>query len=228
MVNLNTTFKKVEDKEKKIECLQRIDDNVSKTLQIIRELYAVEDKKASAELVAILDNLLSSDDWETSLLLRATKKHLTALKDEAKQIATKLNGNAELKVRQEVNATLKEGHLKIYISLYQAKGSSIKVWHKMLKSLANYSMSRPVYANEEHVREVIRSKPDMQRHAYAIVAIANDNIINLGKKPVDSFNHELLMLKEGTVQLQNIIEFVHANEKHYVFKNDELILVTRG
>jgi len=168
---------------------------------------------------------LQDDDWESSLLLRTTKKHLVALRDEAKQIVDKLSGGTDLKANFQVSSSLKKDHIKIYISLYQSEGSNIKAWQRMLKSLANYSISRPVYNDEEQVREIIRSKPERQRHAYAIVAIPQDGIIHLEKPTVDKFNHELLTLKEGAVQLQNIIEFVHANEKRYVFRDDKLILL---
>jgi intracellular multiplication protein IcmQ len=219
------TTNNVENKQQKIESLQRIDNNITETLEGIRALYAIEDKKASIELIKILDNLLDSNDWESSLLLRTTKKHLGALREEAKQIADKLNDNVEVKLANQVKTALKPDQIKIYISLYQAEGANLQAWQKMLKSLANYSITRPVYENEEHVREVIRTKPDMQRHAYAVVAISKNSIIHLEKPSVDQFSHELLSLKEGAVQLQNIIEFVHANEKRYVFRNDTLVLI---
>jgi intracellular multiplication protein IcmQ len=219
------TTNNMENKQQKIESLQRIDNNITETLEGIRALYAIEDKKASIELIKILDNLLDSNDWESSLLLRTTKKHLGALREEAKQIADKLNDNVEVKLANQVKTALKPDQIKIYISLYQAEGANLQAWQKMLKSLANYSITRPVYENEEHVREVIRTKPDMQRHAYAVVAISKNSIIHLEKPSVDQFSHELLSLKEGAVQLQNIIEFVHANEKRYVFRNDTLVLI---
>lgn len=219
------TTNNVENKEQKIESLQRIDNNITETLQGIRTLYAVDDKKASTELVTVLDNLLDSNDWESSLLLRTTKKHLGALREEAKQIADKLNDNVDAKLDQQVKTALKPDHIKIYISIYQAEGANLQAWQKMLKSLANYSITRPVYENEEHVREVIRAKPDMQRHAYVVVAIFQNSIIHLEKPSVNQFGHELLALKEGAVQLQNIIEFVHANAKRYVFRNNTLVLI---
>ncbi len=219
------TTNNVENKEQKIESLQRIDNNITETLQGVRTLYAVDDKKASTELVTILDELLDSNDWDTSLLLRTTKKHLVALREEAKQIADKLNDNVDAKLDQQVKTALKPDYIKIYISIYQAEGANLQAWQKMLKALANYSITRPVYENEERVREVIRAKPDMQRHAYAVVAIPQNSIIHLEKPSLDQFSHELLALKEGAVQLQNIIEFVHANAKRYVFRNDTLVLI---
>ncbi|GAG15177.1 unnamed protein product, partial [marine sediment metagenome] len=116
------------------------------------------------------------------------------------------------------------GYIKVYISLYQAQGSNLAIWQNMLKSLAQYSVTRPVYADEAHIRELVRSKPDPDKQAYAVVAIKEDDIMHLTKPAVDQFGHELLTLKEGAVQLDNIIEFVHANQKHYLFRNNILIL----
>lgn len=225
MANEQTTFSKSENKEEKINRLKRVDENIVKTLENVRALYAVDDLEATSKLVSLLDELLKDDDWESSLLLRTTKKHLVALRDEAKQIVDKLSGGADLEANLQVSSSLEKDHIKIYISLYQSEGSNIKAWQRMLKSLANYSISRPVYNDEEQVREMIRSKPEIQRHAYAIVAIPQNGIIHLEKPTVDKFNHELLTLKEGAVQLKNIIEFVHANEKRYVFRDDKLILL---
>lgn len=226
MLNSRTIFDTDANKvkEEKIKCLQNIDENITKTLQGIRTLYGIDELEGSCKLISILDELLNNNDWESSLLLRTAKKHLNALKDEAKQITDSFKISEQ---HEDVVSSLKEGHIKVYISLYQTEGTKLKIWHDMLKSLSEHSVSRPVYKDEEQVRTAIRSKPDMQRHAYVVVAIPENGIIHFEKPAVDRLGQELLTLKDGVIETRNIIEFVHANEKRYKFRNDMLVLDTR-
>ncbi|MCK4608483.1 MAG: Dot/Icm secretion system protein IcmQ [Gammaproteobacteria bacterium] len=212
-------------KAQKIKLLQEIDNDVVKALSETKTLYKLEEKEASVKLVALLDDLLSKEDWESSLLLKAAKKRIEALLEEAKQVATELNGTLIATTHEPTKFELKENQVKVYISLYQTEGASIKSWQNMLRSLGRYSMTRPVYEDEAHVREVVRSKPDALRHAYAVVAVEKTAIIDRERTPVDKFGHHLLTLKENTVKLSNIIEFVHANSKRYVFQQDRLVLI---
>lgn len=214
-----------ESREQKMKRLQDINNEIKKTLQEAKILYDVKDSEAAIRLVNILDDLLKNKEWEATLLLRATKKRLLNLRDEAQQIANDLNTSSTSKEASQITAPIKEGYIKVYIALYQTQGSNLKIWYDMLKSLAKYSITRPVYDNEEYVRELIRSKPDMQRHGYAVVTAKKSGIIESGKVHLDQFNHKLLTLQEGAVTLENIIEFVHANEKRYIIRGDTLILL---
>lgn len=214
-----------ETREQKMKRLQDINNEIKKTLQDAKILYNVTDSEAAVKLINILDDLLKNKEWESTLLLRTAKKRLQALRDEAQQIANELNPSFSSKEPAQITEVIKEGYVKVYISLYQTQGSNLKIWHNMLKSLAKYSITRPVYDNEEYVRELIRSKPDMQRHGYAAVTVKKSGIIGSEKVNLDQFNHKLLTLKEGAVTLENIIEFVHANEKRYIIRGDTLILL---
>jgi intracellular multiplication protein IcmQ len=212
-------------KEQKMQRLQDINNDIKNTLQDAKVLYTAEDNEASVKLVNILDDLLGNKEWDSTLLLRTAKKRLNGLREEAQQIANELNETNSPKIPEQITTTIKEGHKKIYISLYQTQGTNLKIWQNMLQSLAKYSITRPVYDDEEHIRELIRSKPEPQRHAYAVVTIKKDGIIDTGNISLDKFSHKLLTLKEGAVQLENIIEFVHANDKRYIFLRNLLVLL---
>lgn len=214
-----------ETREQKMKRLQDINNEIKKTLQEAKILYDLKDSEAAVRLVNILDDLLKNKEWEATLLLRTAKKRLLNLREEAQQIVNDLNVISTPKEPSQVIAPIKEGYIKVYIALYQTQGSNLKIWHDMLKSLAKYSITRPVYDNEEYVRELIRSKPDVQRHGYAVVAVKENGIIESGKVHLDQFNHKLLTLQERAVTLENIIEFVHANEKRYIIRGDTLILL---
>jgi hypothetical protein len=84
-------------------------------------------------------------------------------------------------------------------------------------------VSRPTYREEGHVQELIRSKKDTERYGYAIIHIPEDGIYNIKQASKDVFGHDMLMLKEGIIKLNNIEGFVHANKKRYKFFDGELI-----
>ena len=54
---------------------------------------------------------------------------------------------------------------------------------------------------------------------YVVVAVKENAIIKSTPQSVDRFGHELVMLKEHSIQAENILEFVHANKKHYSYQN---------
>ncbi len=181
---------------------------------------SAKEREISRKLVKILDKLLSKGDWGSSPLLRTTKKKFQNYKDEAESLA------AEPEVAEEalVNHRVPEGYRKVFISLYQSEGRNLQLWQNMLKSLARFSISRPVYDNEDYVQEVIRSKPEPVRHAYAVVVVREDDIIQNGRVKTDPLGHELIVLRERAVELRNILEFVHANKKHYHYIRGVLTL----
>jgi Dot/Icm secretion system protein IcmQ len=174
----------------------------------------------SLKLVGILDKLLTTGDWETSLFLRKAKERLSELRDEAKNLVEQQNTDRKAGAKKE---SLAAGIIKVYISLYQVDGTNLQAWLQTLKNLTLYNVTRPTYLSEQHVRELISSKVDMQRHAYVEVLVHESDIIPMESVPVDTLGHELLILKEGVIQLQNIVAFIHANKKRYALKDSNLV-----
>jgi intracellular multiplication protein IcmQ len=176
----------------------------------------------SLRLVEILDKLLSTGSWESSLFLKNANKRLQDLRSQAQQLVDAHNKD-EMRSAAQKARELEPGIIKIYISLYQTEGADLQRWLHSLKALAIYNVSRPTYRNEHNVRETIASKAEMQRHGYAVVLIHESDVIPIDPVPVDTLGHELLILKEGAIQLSNIIGFVHANRKKYLFQNNQLV-----
>lgn len=174
----------------------------------------------SKKLVDSISKLLQTGDWEESLFLRTMKKRLEAVKEEAQQL-TNTPGNASKIIEQTV---LSPDQVKVYISLYQFQGNNLSIWQNMLKALPKYSINRPIYNNEENARKFIRSKPDIHRHAYVIVAIKKDSIMPINSQLKDNFDSQLLTLKEDAIQTENILAFVHANKRIYALQNNVLTL----
>lgn len=175
------------------------------------------------KLISILDKLLSACDWESTLFLRTASKRFRALRDEAQQLLIETTGTA-LQAQSKLTEFEKAGHIKVFVSIYQAEGSNLQKWHSTLKALTTYSIGRPVYREEEHIKTAIRAKTDAQREAYVSVFVKEDEIINLptSHAATDKLGHELIGLKMGAVKAENIIEFVHC-QKRYHFSDTSLI-----
>jgi intracellular multiplication protein IcmQ len=181
--------------------------------------------KFSKQLITELDSLLNTGDWEKSLFLRAMAKRINNIREDTQDLVEELNDGDSNSIIENSNFDkTKEGYVKVYISLYQADGNNLQIWQIMLKSLAKYSINRPIYAKEEDVKAMIRSKADPIRHSYVVIMVTPDSIIKPESQQTDNLGHELLALKENSIETENIVSFVHANKKNYIFHDNKLIL----
>jgi len=176
--------------------------------------------EVAKKLAVLLDGLLATGDWQSSLFLRVASKRIQILLDEAKNLA-ELSNSEQLLTKKVKDSAY--GHVPVYISLYQVVGNNLQNWQYALRLLSEHNTSRPTYRNEQFVRELIDSKPDSERQGYAIVHIKEDDIYTFEEQPRDSLGHEMLVLKEGVIKLGNIVGFVHANKKRYAFVDNMLV-----
>lgn len=167
--------------------------------------------------------LLSKTGWDSTLLLRSTKKRIEALRDRAKALVEEPDDAS--RAAESFSTVPPEGYVTVYVSLYQSESRNINVWSSTIKALAEHSISRPVYAEETHVQELIRNKANPATEAYCAVHVKREDIVPpyQGKVAQDRFGHDLLSLKERAVRLENVVEFVHEG-KVYSCKKGQLIL----
>lgn len=178
---------------------------------------------ANEKLIQILDELLSVGDWQASLFLKTAAKQFMELRLQAQQLLAEVQRVTSIQHQERAHAF--EDARVVYISVYQAEGHDLHKWHQTLKSLTDYSLSRPVYQEEEHIRAMIRAKEQVQREGYVQVLVQQQDIVALpsDKKSYDRFGNELLTLKAGVVKPEHIVEFVHG-EQRYQFQQDALVL----
>jgi Dot/Icm secretion system protein IcmQ len=186
----------------------------------IPELANAPEVEIGKKLVKILDDLLTTGNWNVSLFLQNASKKLRLIRDETQKLISKSNRSAQKEIEAEIASGDK---VKVYVSLYQVEGGSLANWQQTLRSLTDHNVSRPTYLNEQHVKELIRSKAFSDRHGYVVVQIKKSDIYQLEHNPVDTFGHEMLILKEDSINMENILEFIHANKKRYSFKDGKLI-----
>lgn len=178
------------------------------------------------KLIGILDSLLATGNWDSSLFLKASASRLRELKDEAERLTKIKNGMAGDKGAGAATRVVPPGYFQAYILLYQVEGANLQSWVRAIKGLVENPISRPAYKDEAFAQEFIRSKISMlERHGYVVVNIKNEDIYQVEEMPVDNFGHPLIALKENAVKIENILEFIHFNKKRYSFRSGELIYI---
>lgn len=176
------------------------------------------------KLVKLLDGLLSVGDWQSSSFLRLSLAKIESLRDKAEKICGR-GGEAQDVVSEAVvegKKEVPEGYRRVFVLLYQVEGGSLLNWFSVIKSLTEYSINRPVYEDENHLQEVIRSKVSgSESNGYVIVDVKEGDLFR-NPEQLDTFGHQLSTLKEKAVDMEHIVEFIHANRKRYVVREKGL------
>jgi intracellular multiplication protein IcmQ len=175
-----------------------------------------EELKANLVILKELDDLLASGPWERNLFFKGIGKKLKDARDRFVQELGLEKTETTSEIPQELPAA---DYQDIYISLYQAEGTDLKKWQVVVNSLAGYNVTRPVYRSEEDVKASINTKAFKQNDAYAVIRIRKDDIKKItDAAPKDRLGHELLVLRENAIKLENILRFVHMNDEYH-YKN---------
>ena len=177
----------------------------------------------SEQLRDILDTILAPGDWQSSLFLKAASTKLKVLREKSDELFKSGNVTAEVATSKDTSRkAAAPGYVQVFILLYQVDGANLQGWYRTIKTLTEYNVTRPVYKEEDHAKEFIRSKTaGIDRNGYAVVNVKDSNFTEVGQQ-MDQFNHPLFALKQAAVELQNVVEFVHGNKMRYAVRDNEL------
>lgn len=174
----------------------------------------MKDKLSTFQINAILKALndaIEEGPWEESNFLRAIGKNLREIRD---NFSNKINA-AEInqsKVIAELakRTALRSGMKEIFVALYSSDGTKLQSWERILINLPRQMISRPIYADEADVKAIIRTKENKNNEAYVSMYINQSDILQLppDKIPVDKLGKPLLTLKDRSLTLDNINQFV--------------------
>ncbi len=182
-----------------------------------------ENKDILKKLIKLIDELLNSDDWNKGIYLQTISGKIKELRQEANALVEEIAGSENVGA---VGAASKStGFINIFVSLYQADAKNLMMWARTLKRINEFSTSRPVYRNEDSIKQLIRARPDPTKEGYAIVHVKETDLIKpySGKQLADRFGNELLTIREGAIKSENISKFVHGVNV-YKYENGELTL----
>lgn len=124
----------------------------------------------------------------------------------------------------EQEAAIDPNKQAVFISVYCSDGSKIDAWQRVIFNLPKQYISRPIYLREQDAQKAVKAKSQFLNEGYVAVLVDKKNIFSSESdffNLQDKFGHELLTLKDRSVELSNIVFFWH-NSKQYTFKNGNL------
>jgi intracellular multiplication protein IcmQ len=176
-------------------------------------------------ILKALNDAIEKGPWEQSNFLRVLGKNLIEIRDGfLKQLGA--NSSAQLKAESHSanRMALRSNQQEVYVSIYSSYGSNMQSWEKIVANLPRQMISRPIYADEEEIKAILKTKENKQNEAYVAIYIYQTDILPLSpdKAPVDKLGKALLSLKDKTLNLENISRFVHLSGT-YQFSDGRLI-----
>lgn len=183
----------------------------------------IDYEKEAKKLLTALDDAIATGPWDKSVFLKAIGKKLREIRHDYK---TKLGLKTEQELEAERHAQQVTTHASrsnqqcVYISLYNADGTNMEKWEKLLLAIERQIITRPVYRVETEIRALIRSKQNKRNEAYISVWIDKDKVLEPQhtKKVTDKLGHELMSLKDGAIKMDNIESFYHESGQYEVQK----------
>ncbi|MGV3739866.1 MAG: Dot/Icm secretion system protein IcmQ [Gammaproteobacteria bacterium] len=174
-----------------------------------------------------LDEALLAGPWnETSFVVIVGKKLKLLRDDLAAKIARFEEKETSTPEYVAHRAHLSASHKLVYVSLYSVEGINISSWERIIANLQRQIVSRPIYAQEEDVQNIIKTKDKKINEAYVSLYVEQTDVleVNAEKIPLDKLGKPMLVLKDKAINLQNIEFFYHMTGK-YRYNRGHLIKV---
>lgn len=185
-----------------------------KLLNYVKSL--VETEAALREKYNVGDNYRSISNRVKSLL-----RHLEENIDVSDGALTTLANDDDLS----------EGQQYVYVYLFNARGRILSRWVPMLspRNFTEYSVNRPVYAEQKQVEAYIRSRPNDDEHAYLVIKINKADVISdqVQSSYHDATGQALLKLKERSLREECLVAFIYKGDRYRVL-GGQLILESRN
>ena len=171
-------------------------------------------EQQTESILKALDDAIEHGPWDESNFLRVIGKNLREIRDVfANQLL--LPGQEKSKIVSHLanRIALRSGQQEIFIALYSSDGTNLQSWERILMNLPKQMISRPVYASEDDINAIIRTKENKNNEAYVSMYISQNDILQISadRTPVDKLGKPLLSLKDKSLSLDNINRFVHAS-----------------
>ncbi|KTD47079.1 IcmQ protein [Legionella rubrilucens] len=162
-------------------------------------------------LIKTLNEAIDNGPWEDSNFLRVVGKNLREIRD---NFIRQVGLNPEEKLKSAVNALQRNLHNDqqlVFVSLYSSEGQNLQSWERIIANLQRQIISRPIYADEADIVNLMKSKEKKINEAYVAIFINQSDLLILppDKTPLDKLGRPLITLKDKAINLDNIVRFVH-------------------
>ena len=161
-----------------------------------------------------LNEAIEQGPWDESNFLRVIGRNLQGIRDGfVKEVEAQDNTRQSISPYLTQKMALRRDMQKVFVALYSSDGSNLSAWDRIIANLPHQMISRPIYANEEDVKAIIKSKEHKINEAYVAIYITPKDILALStdKMPVDKLGKQMLTLKDKTLHLDNMDYFVHQS-----------------
>lgn len=169
------------------------------------------DEQSEAILKA-LNEAIETGPWDKSSFLKVIGKNLNEIRENfLNQLGTLSKSQLRAESHLANRIALRSGQQEVFVSLYSSDGQNIQSWERIVANLPRQMISRPIYADEEDVKAIIKIKENKNNEAYVAIYINQHDILPIGadKSSFDKLGKALMSLKDKTLSLDNISRFVH-------------------
>jgi intracellular multiplication protein IcmQ len=198
-------------------------DGNAKLAKALNQFYDSEQSEAvrnslQLEVVAICNEILAAGDWHSSAFLQ----QMISPVEETKLTMLDSLGGGEAE-QFDFGSMQPADMQEVFIAIYQSDGHNMAAWSLMMRSLPEFMLGRPVYADEESAVAFIRSKADRSTEAYVKAYIPKQAIMDdEGLVRRDRIGQTLLQIGHGALLVKNIRSFHHMGDS-YIFNGKDLI-----
>ena len=223
------------DKEQAKEALLKLVTQEQRAFQVRLDQYhrldnptAEQYAQLNAALIESLErieDLYKSSEGQDSLFLKRTIMPLLAALDEAIATRESLGVTSEEVIAEQINQSLSEDHVRVYIVLYQADGANLSKWVLQLLSLDRLLATRPVYLDEEAAKQACRTGSDAMAKGYLSAVIKKSALVHdeLSARRKDASGRALLLLKDGAIADGGHIEYLSLGRERYQWAGNRLL-----
>ena len=182
-------------------------------------MNSVSKEQASAAL-QILDRLITDSEWNESSFYRAMGNKLRDIRDNLSNSISCKADNEQLASHMVNRIALRSGQQEIFVGLYSTDGTNFKTWERIIANLPGQMISRPIYAQESQVQEIIKTKEKPENEAYVSIYVNQNSFLTVSedKVPVDKLGQTMLILKNNSINLDSIHVFVNMLKRYQYLK----------
>jgi intracellular multiplication protein IcmQ len=162
-------------------------------------------------ILKALDDAIDKGPWEESNFLKVIGKSLREIREKFfNQVGSVTKEKLKITSHLANRIALRSGQQEIFIVLYSSNGNSLQTWERIITNLPRQVISRPIYADEKNVKEIIKTKPNKVNEGYVSIYVSQNDLLTTSpdKTLLDKLGKPLLTLKDKTINLENINRFV--------------------
>ena len=178
-------------------------------------------EEQSNAILKALDEAIANGPWEDSNFLRVIGKNLRQIRENfVNEVYSDQTGKSKVESKLVDRASLHTGQQEVFVSLYTTGGGILQNWERVIANLPRQVVSRPVYAEEINVKNLIKAKENKINEGYVAIFINQSDILTVpsDKIALDRFGKPLMTLKDKAITLANISRFVHSSGIYNVLK----------